>query len=157
MKIIFIQVGKTTDVHLSSLCQTYADRLTHYAPFIVETIPELKNTKSMSHLQQKQRESEGIIKLLQPRDFVVLLDERGKEYRSVEYAKWLSNKMLSGCQRLVFVSGGPYGFSEEIYKCASEKISLSKLTFSHQMVRLFFLEQLYRAFTIIGGEPYHHE
>ena len=97
------------------------------------------------------------MKLLHPGDHVVLLDERGKEFRSVELAEWLGGRMVAGCHRLVFVSGGPYGFSEEIYRRSSEMLSLSRLTFSHQMVRLFFLEQLYRAFTIIGGEPYHHE
>lgn len=125
-------------------------------PFSITTIPELKNTKSLSEEQQKQKEGELIMKEIQPSDAVVLLDEHGKEFRSVEYADWLRRKQATA-RRLVFVIGGPYGFSKEVYSRADEKISLSKMTFSHQMVRLIFTEQLYRACTIIKGEPYHHE
>ncbi len=157
MKILFIQIGKTTDTHVTTLCQDYASRIKHYAPLTIHTIPAIQRTKALSPDKQKQLEAEEVLKLLQPTDYVVLLDERGKEYRSIEYASWLSAKMLSGTRRLVFIIGGPYGFSEKIYQRATEMISLSRLTFSHQLVRLFFLEQLYRAFTIIKGEPYHHE
>jgi 23S rRNA (pseudouridine1915-N3)-methyltransferase len=125
-------------------------------PFDIVTIPELKNTKSLSEEQQKTMEGELILKQLQPSDTLVLLDEHGKELRSIELAKWLEQKQQTA-RRLVFVIGGPYGFSEAVYNRANEKLSLSKLTFSHQMVRLVFTEQIYRACTIIKGEPYHHE
>ena len=125
-------------------------------PFDIVTIPELKNTKSLSEDQQKTMEGELILKQLQPSDTLVLLDEHGKELRSIELAKWLEQKQQTA-RRLVFVIGGPYGFSEAVYSRANEKLSLSKLTFSHQMVRLVFTEQIYRACTIIKGEPYHHE
>jgi 23S rRNA (pseudouridine1915-N3)-methyltransferase len=123
----------------------------------MEVIPELKNTKALTPEQQKTKEGEAIRKLLKDGDHLVLLDEGGREFRSVEYAKYLQQRMASGARRLVFVVGGPYGFSPEIYALAKEKISLSKMTFSHQMVRLFFVEQCYRAMTILKGEPYHHE
>jgi 23S rRNA (pseudouridine1915-N3)-methyltransferase len=125
-------------------------------PFSITTIPELKNTKSLTEEQQKQAEGEQILKLIQPSDTVVLLDEHGHEFRSMELASWLEQKRNTA-RRLVFVIGGPYGFSQAVYSRANEKISLSKMTFSHQMVRLIFTEQLYRACTIIKGEPYHHE
>jgi 23S rRNA (pseudouridine1915-N3)-methyltransferase len=134
----------------------YSERIGHYMPFSITTIPELKNTKSLTEEQQKQAEGEQILKLIQPSDTVVLLDEHGHEYRSVELASWLEQKRNTA-RRLVFVIGGPYGFSQAVYTRANEKISLSKMTFSHQMVRLIFTEQLYRACTIIKGEPYHHE
>ena len=123
----------------------------------MEVIPELKNTKSLSAEQQKEKEGELIIKSLQPGDVVVLLDEHGKEFRSIEFANWMERKMHTVNKRLVFIIGGPYGFSPDIYALAREKVSLSRMTFSHQMVRLFFVEQYYRAMTIIKGEPYHHE
>ena len=125
-------------------------------PFSIAVIPELKNTKSLSFQQQKEREGELILAKLQSSDHVVLLDEHGKDFRSVEFARWIEQKNAS-VRRLVFVIGGPYGFSETVYSRANEKISLSKMTFSHQMVRLVFVEQIYRACTIIKGEPYHHE
>ena len=125
-------------------------------PFSITTIPELKNTKSLSEEQQKQKEGELILKEIQPSDTVVLLDEHGSEFRSIEYANWMKQKQNTS-RRLVFVIGGPYGFSSDVYARANEKISLSRMTFSHQMVRLIFTEQLYRACTIIKGEPYHHE
>ena len=156
MKTILILVGKTTDKHFQAGISDYAERIGHYMPFEIVTIPELKNTKSLSEEQQKTAEGEQILKQIQPSDTVVLLDEHGKELRSIEYARWLTQKQQT-VRRLVFVIGGPYGFSHAVYERANEKISLSKMTFSHQMVRLIFTEQLYRACTIIKGEPYHHE
>jgi len=156
MKTILILVGKTTDKHFQAGISDYAERIRHYMPFDIVTIPELKNTKSLSEDQQKTMEGELILKQLQPSDTLVLLDEHGKELRSIELAKWLEQKQQTA-RRLVFVIGGPYGFSEAVYGRANEKLSLSRLTFSHQMVRLVFTEQIYRACTIIKGEPYHHE
>ena len=156
MKTILILVGKTTDKHFQAGISDYAERIGHYMPFDIVTIPELKNTKSLSEEQQKTMEGELILKQLQPSDTLVLLDEHGKELRSIELAKWLEQKQQTA-RRLVFVIGGPYGFSEAVYKRANEQLSLSKLTFSHRMVRLVFTEQVYRACTIIKGEPYHHE
>ena len=156
MKTILILVGKTTDKHFQAGISDYAERISHYMPFDIVTIPELKNTKSLSEEQQKTMEGELILKQLQASDTLVLLDEHGKELRSIELAKWLEQKQQTA-RRLVFVIGGPYGFSEAVYSRANEKLSLSKLTFSHQMVRLVFTEQIYRACTIIKGEPYHHE
>lgn len=156
MKTVLILVGKTTDKHFQAGISDYAERIAHYMPFDIVTIPELRNTKSLSEDQQKTMEGELILKQLQPSDTLVLLDEHGKEFRSIELAKWLEQKQQTA-RRLVFVIGGPYGFSEAIYKRANEQLSLSKLTFSHQMVRLVFTEQIYRACTIIKGEPYHHE
>lgn len=156
MKTLLILVGKTTDKHFHAGIDDYATRIGHYMPFDIVTIPELRNTKSLSEEQQKTSEGELILRQLQPSDTVVLLDEHGREFRSVEYARWLTQKQQTA-RRLVFVIGGPYGFSDAVYERANEKISLSKMTFSHQMVRLIFTEQLYRACTIIKGEPYHHE
>ena len=156
MKVTLILVGKTTDKHFDAGINDYAGRIKHYLPFEICIIPELKNTKSLSEEQQKEKEGELILKLLTSSDTVVLLDEHGKEMRSIEYAQWLQKKQAAA-KRLVFIIGGPYGFSPAVYARADEKISLSKMTFSHQMVRLIFTEQLYRACTIIKGEPYHHE
>ena len=156
MKTELILVGKTTDKHFAAGINDYAERISHYMPFSITVIPELKNTKSLTEEQQKQAEGELILKQLQPQDTVVLLDERGLEPRSIELAKWLQQKQNTA-RRLVFVIGGPYGFSPAVYARANEQLSLSRLTFSHQMVRLVFTEQLYRACTIIKGEPYHHE
>jgi len=156
MKSVLIQVGKTIDKHFQAGISDYAERISHYMPFSIVTIPELKGTKSLSEQQQKQAEGNLILQLIQASDTVVLLDERGKEFRSADYARWLSQKQQTA-RRLVFVIGGPYGFSEAVYARANEQISLSRMTFSHQMVRLIFTEQLYRACTIIKGEPYHHE
>lgn len=156
MKIKLIMIGKTTgDLYIDAF-DDYTNRIKHYNNFSIHVIPGLKNTKKLSQEQQKQAEGELILKELTAQDTVILLDERGKEYRSMEFAKWLENKQLTA-QNIVFVIGGPYGFSDSIYKRANEKISLSKMTFSHQMVRLIFVEQLYRACTIIKGESYHHE
>ncbi len=156
MKTVLIVVGKTTDKHIVACINDYVERIGHYMPFTLSVIPELKNTKSLSEQQQKEREGELILGTLQAGDVVVLLDEHGRELRSVDFARWLERKQLSA-RRLVFVIGGPYGFSPAVYQRADEQLSLSKMTFSHQMVRLVFTEQLYRACTIIRGEPYHHE
>lgn len=156
MKTELILVGKTANKHFVAGINDYMERISHYMPFSITVIPELKNTKSLSEEQQKEREGELIMKLIQPSDTVVLLDEHGQEFRSVEFAKWIE-KMQQTVRRLVFIIGGPYGFSNAVYDRANTKISLSRMTFSHQMVRLIFTEQLYRACTIIKGEPYHHE
>ena len=156
MKTILILVGKTQSKIFKVGIDDYVSRIAHYMPFSITTIPELKNTKSLSEDQQKQKEGELILKEIQPSDTVVLLDEHGAEFRSVEYANWMKQKQNTA-RRLVFIIGGPYGFSSDVYARANEKISLSRMTFSHQMVRLIFTEQLYRACTIIKGEPYHHE
>ena len=157
MKATLILVGKTVDRRFAEIIDEYAGRVKHYIGFEIVTIPELKNTKSLSEDQQKQQEGELILKQLQAGDHVVLLDEHGKEFRSVEFADWMSKKMNTVSKRLVFIIGGPYGFSRDIYDKCNEKISLSKMTFSHQMIRMIFTEQLYRAMTIMRGEPYHHE
>lgn len=156
MKITLLVVGKTTDAHIEVLIQEYQKRLTHYIPFALQIIPELKNTKSLTPEQQKQAEGELILRTITPSTDLVLLDEHGKEFRSIEFADYVQKRMSSG-RDVMFVVGGPYGFSEGVYQRANGKISLSKMTFSHQMVRLFFVEQLYRAMTILRGEPYHHE
>lgn len=157
MKVTLIIVGKTVNKELVKLIDEFTERVQHYLKFEISVIPELKNTKSLSSEQQKTLEGDLISKLIQPGDYCVLLDEGGKEFRSVEFSKWMSHKMNTVSKRLVFIIGGPYGFSDKIYSIANEKISLSKMTFSHQMVRLIFIEQLYRAMTILNGEPYHHE
>lgn len=156
MKTELIQVGKTVNKHFVSAIDDYCQRISHYMPFETTTIPELRNTKSLSEQQQKEREAELILKLIQPSDTVILLDEHGREYRSVEFASWLERQQQTA-RRLVFVIGGPYGFAPSVYDRANGKVSLSPMTFSHQMVRLIFCEQIYRACTIIKGEPYHHE
>ena len=156
MKTVLILVGKTNDKHFAAGISDYVERIGHYMPFDVVTIPELKNTKNLTEEQQKTTEGELILKQLLPSDTVVLLDEHGRELRSVEFARWMEQKRNTA-RRLVFVIGGPYGFSPAVYARANEQVSLSKMTFSHQMVRLVFTEQVYRACTIIKGEPYHHE
>ena len=156
MKITLLVVGKTADSHIEALIQEYQKRLTHYLPFTLQVIPELKNTKALTSEQQKQAEGELILRTITPATDLILLDEHGKEYRSIEFADYIQKRMSSG-RDVVFVVGGPYGFSEAVYRRANGKISLSKMTFSHQMVRLFFVEQIYRAMTILRGEPYHHE
>ena len=156
MKTELLVVGKTVSNHIKECIADYAERIRHYMPFNLTVIPDLKNTKSLSEEQQKKQEGDLILKQLQATDTVVLLDEHGKTFRSIDFAKWLQQKQTTA-RRLVFVIGGPYGFSEAVYQRANEKLSLSPMTFSHQMVRLIFTEQLYRACTIIKGEPYHHE
>ena len=157
MRTVLILVGKTVNKHFVELIDDYAARVKHYIGFDIITISELKNTKNLSADQQKQQEGELILKQVQAGDYVVLLDEHGKELRSVEFSKYMEQRMQTVGKRLVFVIGGPYGFSPDVYGRANEKMSLSKMTFSHQMVRLIFIEQLYRAMTIMRGEPYHHE
>ena len=157
MKLSLLVIGKTTDRHVQALIDDYTSRLSHYAPFTVEVIPELKATKALTSDQQKAMEADLIRKQLQAGDYVVLLDEHGVERRSVDLAAWLQKSLNTGARRLVFIVGGPYGFDASIHALASEEISLSQMTFSHQLVRLVFVEQLYRAHTILRGEPYHHE
>lgn len=157
MKFALLVVGRTVEKHYITAINDYVERIKHYTPFDMEVIPELKNTKSLSMEQHKEKEGELILKALQPGDVVVLLDEHGKEFRSIEFAEWAEKKMHTVNKRLVFIIGGPYGFSKDVYAAAQEKISLSKMTFSHQMIRLIFVEQLYRAMNILAGGPYHHE
>lgn len=157
MKTTFLLVGKTTDKHIEALIKEYTDRLRHYLSFEIVVIPELKNTKALTAEQQKEREAELLLKQLSDADHVVLLDEGGREFRSVEFANYMERLQHCGARRLVFIVGGPYGFAPSVYKRAKEKLSLSQMTFSHQMIRVLFVEQLYRAMTILRGEPYHHE
>ncbi len=157
MKLLLLAVGRTVETHYITAINDYVERIKHYASFDMEIIPELKNTKSLSTEQQKDKEGELILKALQPGDAVVLLDEHGKEFRSIEFARWVEKKMHTVNKRLVFIIGGPYGFSPAVYAAAHEKISLSKMTFSHQMIRIVFTEQLYRALSILHNSPYHHE
>ncbi len=157
MKTVLLVVGRTVESHFITAIQDYIQRTKRYIQFDMEVIPELKNTKSLSMEVQKDKEGELIIKALQPGDVIVLLDEGGKEMRSIEFADYMKRKMNTVNKRLVFIIGGPYGFSPKIYNMAHEKISLSRMTFSHQMVRLIFIEQLYRAISILHNSPYHHE
>lgn len=157
MKISMLLVGRTVNKHLAELIDDYASRVKHYVGFDITVIPELKNTKSISAEQQKQQEGELILRQLQQGDYVVLLDEHGKEMRSIEFSRYMEKKMQTVNKRLVFIIGGPYGFSPDVYAKSNDKLSLSQMTFSHQMIRLIFVEQLYRAMTIMRGEPYHHE
>ncbi len=157
MQIKLLTVGKTDHASILELIKEYESRLSHYIRFELEVIPDLKNTKSLSEASQKEKEGELILKKILTADELILLDERGKSFSSVEFSSLLQKKMNSGLKTLIFVIGGPYGFSEAVYARANGKISISKMTFSHQMIRPFFIEQLYRAFTILKGEPYHHE
>ena len=157
MKICLMVIGKTDEPYLQKGIDLFLKRIPHYVPFELKIIPDLKNSKNLSEDQQKEKEGELIIQQLTGFDELILLDEQGTEVSSVAFARFLEKKMLSGIKRLVFVIGGPYGFSESVYSKAAGKISLSKMTFSHQMVRLIFTEQLYRAMTILKGEPYHHQ
>ena len=157
MRITLLTVGKTNDLSFKNAISEYQKRLKFYISFDIEEIPSLKNTKNLTEDNQKQKEGELILKYLQPEDEVVLLDDKGAEFTSKQFASYIEKKSASGLKRLVFVVGGPYGFSQEVYQRANDKVSLSRMTFSHQMVRLVFTEQLYRAMTIIRGEPYHHE
>jgi len=157
MKILLLVIGKTDEKYLLEGMGKYRDRLKHYIGFDYEEIPDIKNRKSLSEAQQKKQEADLILAKLKVGDKLVLLDEKGKEYRSVEFAKHLQQQMNSGIKRLVFVVGGPYGFDTSVYNKSQGKLSLSKMTFSHQMIRLFTLEQVYRAMTILKNEPYHHE
>ena len=157
MKITLLTVGKTDRDWVRQGLDVYTSRLKHYIPFVITEIPELKNVSALSKDQIKAKEAELILKNVKPTDDVILLDEHGREYSSVEFAKLIDNKIAYEGKDIVFVIGGAYGFSEAVYKRANSKISLSRMTFSHQMVRAIFAEQIYRAFTIIKGEPYHHE
>lgn len=157
MQIRLITIGKTDHPAIQKLTEEYSQRLGHYIRFEIEILPDLKNTKSLSIPAQKEKEGELILKKILPSDDLILLDERGKTYSSLEFSEFLQKKMNAGLKQLVYVIGGPYGFSEAVYSRANGKISLSKMTFSHQMIRPFFTEQLYRAFTILHNEPYHHE
>jgi len=157
MRTTLLVIGRTVEKHYITAIDDYVQRTKHYMSFELEVIPELKNTKSLTMEQQKEKEGELLCKAFQPGDVIVLLDEHGKELRSVEFAHWMEKKMATVNKRLVFVIGGPYGFSQKVYQTAHEKMSLSKMTFSHQMIRLIFIEQLYRAMTILQGGPYHHE
>ena len=156
MKTTLLVVGRTVEQHYITAINDYIQRTKRYITFDMEVIPELKNTKSLSMEVQKEKEGELILKALQPGDVVVLLDEHGKEMRSLEFAEYMKRKMNTVNKRLVFIIGGPYGFSEKVYQAAHEKISMSKMTFSHQMIRVIFVEQIYRAMTILNGGPYHH-
>ena len=156
MKITLLVSGKTNDSRLATLIDDYQQRLKHYVPFELVVLPDLKNAKALSEEQVKAAEGEAMLRFFTPAMDVVLLDEHGREFRSVEYADWLQKKMGSG-RDLTLVIGGPYGFSNAVYQRANGKISLSQMTFSHQMIRLMAIEQIYRAMTILRGEPYHHE
>ena len=157
MKIMLIQVGKTNEKYLEEGIGNYVNRLKHYSDFSIVTLPELKNAKSLSIEQQKEKDTETILKSLELNDYVILLDEKGNEFTSTEFARYIEKKQASTRKRVGFVIGGPFGFSQKSYDIANGKVSISKMTFSHQMIRLLFVEQLYRAFTIIKGEHYHHE
>lgn len=157
MQIKLIAIGKTDDKQLIQLIEHYQKRLKHYIKFQIEIIPDIKNVKNLSEKQQKEKEGELILKKISATDALVLLDESGKQFTSVGFSDYLQKKMNTGIKQLVFVIGGPYGFSEAVYQKSKEKISLSKMTFSHQMIRLFMVEQIYRGFTILKNEPYHHQ
>ncbi len=157
MNIELLVVGKTDSSLVEGLVAEYAKRVNHYCKFSITTLADIKNTKNLSIKQQRAAEGDMILRQVTDSDFVTLLDERGTEYRSVEFALWLQKRMNSGVRRLLIVIGGPYGFSEAVYERANSKVSLSKMTFSHQIVRAIFAEQIYRAFTILKNEPYHHE
>ncbi|MEN6589022.1 MAG: 23S rRNA (pseudouridine(1915)-N(3))-methyltransferase RlmH [Proteiniphilum sp.] len=157
MKVRLLSVGKTDNEHLAQLIEEYRKRVNFYIPFEMTVVADLKNKKNISAEEQKTLEGNLLLKSLQPGDHVVLLDDKGKQYTSTEFARYIEKKNHTVPKRLVFMVGGPYGFSQEIYEAANEKLSLSKMTFTHQMVRVVFAEQLYRAMTILHNEPYHHE
>jgi 23S rRNA (pseudouridine1915-N3)-methyltransferase len=157
MRIVLLVVGKTTNTYLQNLITDYQNRLKHYVSFDLQVIPELKNAKHLSIALQKEKEGEYIVKQLEDATDIILLDEKGSQFGSVDFAQQIDKAQVSGKKKIVFVIGGPYGFSEQVYQKATQKISLSKMTFSHQMIRLIFVEQLYRAYTILNNEPYHHE
>lgn len=157
MRVKLIAIGKTDNKNLVTLIETYQKRLRRYISFSFEIISDIKNAKNLNEKEQKEKEGELILKKLHPTDTLVLLDEKGTEFTSVAFAKYLQKKMNMATKQLVLVIGGPYGFSEQIYAMAKEKIAFSKMTFSHQMIRLFVVEQIYRGFTILKNEPYHHQ
>lgn len=155
MRITLLQTGKTRDRFILDGVEEFVSRVRHYVPFNMETVPDLKNTRSMTMKEVQEKEADGILKRIKPGDYVVLLDERGRSFSSIGFAEHL-NSLDARVNHLVFIIGGPYGFSPRVYERAGEKLSLSPLTFSHQLIRVLFMEQLYRAFTILRGEPYHH-
>ncbi|MBP3426099.1 MAG: 23S rRNA (pseudouridine(1915)-N(3))-methyltransferase RlmH [Rikenellaceae bacterium] len=157
MSIDFLVVGKTDSAQVAELTRMYAGRISRYLKFTVTELPDVRNAKNMSQESQKRAEGEMILRQLSSDDYVVLLDDKGLQPTSMEFAEWMQKRMNSGLKRVVFIVGGPYGFSKEVYARAAEKLSLSRMTFSHQIIRPIFTEQLYRAFTILRGEPYHHE
>ena len=157
MKIVLLVVGKTDNSYWNDALKAYRERLMHYIPFEMEVIPDVKNVKNMPETEQKNIEGAMLLRYLQTGDCCVLLDEKGKEFTSIQFAAWLEKKMHAVPKRLVFMTGGPYGFSDEMYQFVQEKIALSKMTFSHQMIRPIFVEQLYRAMTILRNESYHHK
>ena len=157
MKISLLQTGKTTDKHMAELVDLYANRIKKYSAFEIITLPDLKNTRNMPVQEQIIKEANKILQSISNDDYIILLDEIGKEFRTTEFSEYLEKIFFLPKKRIVFIIGGPWGFSKEVYKRADFKMSLSKMTFPHQLVRLLFLEQLYRVFTIIKGEPYHHE
>ena len=157
MKIVLIAVGKTTTGYIERGIEEFVKRVNRYVSMEIVIIPDLKSSKALSPENQKQKEGQAILAALQPGDHVTLLDERGKEFSSREFSVLLERRMVLGSKRLIFVIGGPYGFSSDVYSRADDKLSLSKMTFTHEMVRFFFAEQLYRAMTIMRGEPYHHD
>ena len=156
MEIKLIAIGKTDRTELGQLIKSYQNRLMHYVRFSIEIIPDIKNSKNLSEKKQKEKEGELILKKISDSDFVILLDENGSEMNSIKFSKFLQKQMNSGLKRLILVIGGPYGFSQPIHNKSFTKLAVSKMTFSHQMVRLFVIEQLYRGFTILKNEPYHH-
>jgi 23S rRNA (pseudouridine1915-N3)-methyltransferase len=157
MNIELVVVGKTDMKEVEALVTMYTKRLNHYVKFAITTLADVRNTRKLSEAEQKRLEGEQILKLISDADHLMLLDEHGAELRSIEFADMLQRRMSAGTKRLIFVIGGPYGFSDAVYQRANSKLSLSKMTFSHQIVRAIFTEQLYRAFTILKNEPYHHE
>ncbi|MDE5645386.1 MAG: 23S rRNA (pseudouridine(1915)-N(3))-methyltransferase RlmH [Muribaculaceae bacterium] len=157
MDIVLMTVGKTRIAFAAEGIKEYSRRLARYVPFVVSELPDVRSTRAMTEELQKEREGTMILDKISPADFVVLLDERGRQFSSVEFASYMEKLMGSGRKRMVFVIGGPYGFSEDVYARADAKLSLSRMTFNHEMVRMFFVEQIYRAMTILRGEPYHHE
>jgi len=157
MKIVLLSVGKTSNDYVKAEFVSYVKRLSHYIDFESIEIPNIKNSKNLSKLELKRNEGESIIKFILPNDYIILLDENGVNLNSIDFSKKMQKYMLNSYKRIVFVVGGAFGFSNEIYDLSNEKLSLSKMTFSHQMVRLFFIEQLYRSFTIINNEKYHHK
>ena len=157
MKLKLLAVGKTNQDFVQKGIDEFAGRIKHYLPFELEILPDIKNTRNLNQLQIKEKEGEIILKHIRSEDYVVLLDEKGKEFTSVQFAGYIEKKTHTVSKQLVFVIGGAYGFSEAVYQTAQEKIALSKMTFSHQLIRLIFIEQVYRAMTILSNEPYHHE
>jgi len=157
MKIALVQIGKTTDKNISEVAEIYSGRIKRYSSFEIITLPELKNVANVPVGEQKIREGVKFLQIVNSDDYVILMDERGKEFRTIEFTVMLEKLFMLQKKRILFVIGGPWGFSDDVYNRADMKMSLSKMTFPHQLVRLLFLEQLYRVFTVIKGEPYHHE